>query len=116
MQDFSLYSKMDSKPCHSQEDKLSNIIWRDYSNVQARLIMDCSHLRQVPTSHELVYIIWSEPSSTTLPFIAISEGSGETAPMCKLVWSFAAQICDEYLNHVNWYKQLGLILHLHPLF
>ena len=51
---FSLFSKMDNRPCHSQEDKLSNIIWRDYSNVQARLIVGCSHLRQVPTSHELV--------------------------------------------------------------
>ena len=47
-------SKVDNKPCHSQEDQLSNIIWRDYSNVQARLIIGCSHLRQVPTSHELV--------------------------------------------------------------
>ena len=51
---FLLFSKMDNKPCHSQEDQLSNIIWRDYSNVQARLIIDCSHLRQVPTSHELL--------------------------------------------------------------
>ena len=51
---FSLFSKINSKPCHSQEDKLSNIIWRDHSNVQARLIIGCSHLWQVPTSHELV--------------------------------------------------------------
>ena len=36
--------------------------------------------------------------------------------MCRLVWSFAAHICDEYLNHMNWYKQLGLILHYIPCF
>ena len=36
--------------------------------------------------------------------------------MCRLVLSFAGHICDEYLNHMNWYKQLGLIQHLHPFF
>ena len=36
--------------------------------------------------------------------------------MCRLFWSFAAQIYDEYLNHMNWYKQLGLILHYIPCF
>ena len=36
--------------------------------------------------------------------------------MCRLFWSFAAHIYDEYLNHMNWYKQLGLILHYIPCF
>ena len=29
--------------------------------------------------------------------------SGETVRMCRLAWSFAARICDKYLNHMNWY-------------
>ena len=36
--------------------------------------------------------------------------------MCRLAWFFAARICDKYLNHMNWYKQFGLSLHLHPFF
>ena len=36
--------------------------------------------------------------------------------MCRLAWSFAARICDKYLNHMNWYKQFGTNLHLHPFF
>ena len=36
--------------------------------------------------------------------------------MCRLARSFAAHICDEYLNHMNWYKHLGLILDYIPCF
>ena len=42
--------------------------------------------------------------------------SGKTAQMCMLAWSFSARICVYYLNHMNWYDQFGLSLHLHPFF
>ena len=42
--------------------------------------------------------------------------SGETVRMCRLAWSFDAPICDKYLNSMNWYKQFGMSLHLHPFF
>ena len=28
--------------------------------------------------------------------------------MCRLAWSFPARICNKYLNHMKWYKQLCL--------
>ena len=37
--------------------------------------------------------------------------SDKTVRMCMLAWSFAARICDKYLNHIT-----GLSLHLYPLF
>ena len=57
-----------------------------------------------------------DPSSTCLLFSAISEGSGETAWMCRLAWSFPARICNKYLNHMKWYRQLCLTLHLRVFF
>ena len=57
-----------------------------------------------------------DPSSTCLLFRAISEGSGETAWMCRLAWSFPARICNKYLNHMKWYRQLCLTLHLRVFF
>ena len=48
--------------------------------------------------------------------IEIQTLSGKTAQMCMLAWSFSARICDKYLNHMNWYDQFGLSLHLHPFF
>ena len=57
-----------------------------------------------------------DPSSTCLLFSAISEGSGETAWMCRLTWSFPARICNKYLNHMKWYRQLCLTLHLRVFF
>ena len=57
-----------------------------------------------------------DPSSTCLLFSAISEGSGETARMCRLAWSFPARICNKYLNHMKWYRQLCLTLHLRVFF
>ena len=43
--DFSLFSKEANKSCHSQDDKHSNIILRDWANVQARLVFRCLHIR-----------------------------------------------------------------------
>ena len=57
-----------------------------------------------------------DPSSTCLFFSAISEGSGETVWMCRLAWSFPACICNKYLNHMKWYRQLCLTLHLRVFF
>ena len=37
---------------------------------------------------------WPESSFTSLLFIAISDGSGETAQMCSFARSFAARLCD----------------------
>ena len=48
--------------------------------------------------------------------IEIQTLSVETVRMCRLAWSFAARICDKYLNHINWYKRFGPSLHLHPFF
>ena len=48
--------------------------------------------------------------------IEIQTLSGKTAQMCMLAWSFSARICVKYLNHMNWYDQFGLNLHLHPFF
>ena len=48
--------------------------------------------------------------------IKIQTLSGETVRMCRLAWSFAAHICDKYLNHKNWYINFGPSLHLHLLF
>ena len=31
---------------------------------------------------------------------ANSEGSGETARMCRLTWAFAGRLCDKY--HISW--------------
>ena len=31
-----------------------------------------------------------------------SEGSGETAWMCRLAWAFAARLCDKYHNLMSW--------------
>ena len=33
---------------------------------------------------------------------ANSEGSGETAWMCRLVWVFAGRLCDKYHNLMTW--------------
>ena len=54
----------------------------------------CSHMRLVPNILELAYKIWPKPSSTSLLFSVICKGSGETAQMCCLAWSFAVGICD----------------------
>ena len=42
---FSLFSKVDNKYSHSQEDSNSNIIWQDCANVHARLVFCCSNMR-----------------------------------------------------------------------
>ena len=47
--------------------------------------------------------------------IEIKTLSGKTAQMGMLAWSFSARICVKYLNHMNWYDQFGLSLHLHSL-
>ena len=33
---------------------------------------------------------------------ANSEGSGETARMCRLAWAFAGHLCDKYHNLMRW--------------
>ena len=48
--------------------------------------------------------------------INIQTLSGETVRMCRLAWSFAARICDKYINHINWYKLFSMSLHLHSFF
>ena len=42
---FPLFSKVDNKSSHSQEDRNSNIIWQDFANVHACLVFCCSHMR-----------------------------------------------------------------------
>ena len=44
-QGFFTFSEVDNTSCHSEEDKNSNIIWRDCANVQARLVFRCIHMR-----------------------------------------------------------------------
>ena len=33
--------------------------------------------------------------------------SGKSARMCMLAWSFAARLCDKYLNHITGIKILA---------
>ena len=35
---------------------------------------------------------------------ANSEGSGETAQMCRLAWAFAGRLCDKHHNLMSWLK------------
>ena len=35
---------------------------------------------------------------------ANSEGSGETAWMCRLTWAFSGRLCDKYHNLMSWLK------------
>ena len=44
---------------------------------------------------------WSDPSSTYF-LCTNSEGSGETAWMCRLAWAFAGCLCDKYHNLMSW--------------
>ena len=39
-----------------------------------------------------------------LPYFkcANSEGSGETAWMCRFAWAFAGRLCDKYHNLISW--------------
>ena len=39
---------------------------------------------------------------------ANGEGSGETAPMCRLAWAFAGRLCDKYHNLMSWLIELLL--------
>ena len=48
--------------------------------------------------HLVPYIVWVN-----------SEGSGETAWMCRLAWAFAIYVCYKYPFHMSWLKIFILI-------
>ena len=79
-------------------------LWWYCANVQSRLILHCSHMRQIPKFFELAHNIGPEPSSTSLLFSAIPKASGDTAQICSLVWSFPVwyRLCDKYQTRMNW--------------
>ena len=72
-------------------------LWRDCANVLSRLILPCSHMPLIPNFLELAYKIWLSHL-----FSAIFKGSGETAQMCGLVWSFSTRLSDKYQTLMNW--------------
>ena len=77
------------------------------------------HVKKPRSSRQVFFSHFSRRWITNLLThgqIEIQTLSGKTAQMCMLAWSFSARICVKYLNHMNWYDQFGLSLHLHPFF
>ena len=107
---FSLFSKVDNKYSHSQEDSNSNIIWQDCANVHARLVFCCSNMRymymKVPKSHN-----WYKQFGLSLhlyPFFKCNQRRlwRDCANVhARLV--FAARIWDKYLNHITGINNLA---------
>ena len=64
-------------------------------------------LQMLMRSHPVgLYVLSFRRTLRLLPYFmcANSEGSGETAQMCRLVWAFAGRLCDKYHNLISWLK------------
>ena len=44
-----------------------------------------------------------------------SEGSGETAQMCRLAWAFTSRLCGKYHNLMSWLKSFWLLVYREQL-
>ena len=77
------------------------MLWWDCANVLSCLILRCSHIPLIPNFLELAYKIWLSLHLYSI-FSAIFKGSGETAQMCGLVWSFSTRLSDKYQTLMNW--------------
>ena len=59
-----------------------------------------THIRSHPVVLDVWFLVGPYVYFHTL--CVHSEGSGETAWMCRLAWAFAGRLCDKYHNLMSW--------------